>query len=263
VIVELPLVTASEIVSEYRPGGGATTKASLRRLRERGLISAGVVEHPRGAAGRVAGAWHVYSALNLDAVVAARADNQDAARKIAAAAARIEQADTTVELVHRLAGLGGSASLRRRFEWATSLDEDLTRAVRVVVAETLAERNRLVHDPLGAPRLGLIAKLHGDIAELMLEGADAPVAVPIGDLESLDAAFVGAALALRFERLGRGQTLLKTMPAIKLDGGEDSRIYPYERPLPDADAPLALASAVAAMPTIRRPSRIPIAGRRR
>jgi hypothetical protein len=73
---------------------------------------------------------------------------------------------------------------------------------------------------------------------------------------------VGAALALRFERFGRGQTLLKAAPAIKLDGGDDSRIYPYERPLPDAGAPIALASAVAAARTIRRPRRIPIAGSR-
>lgn len=81
-------------------------------------------------------------------------------------------------------------------------------------------------------------------------------------MESLDSAFVGAALALRFERFGRGQTLLKAMPATKLDGGDDSRIYPYERPLPDADSPLARAGAVAAAPMIRRPRRIPIAGSR-
>lgn len=52
------------------------------------------------------------------------------------------------------------------------------------------------------------------------------------------------------------------MPATKLDGGDDSRIYPYERPLPDADSPLARAGAVAAAPMIRRPRRIPIAGSR-
>lgn len=84
--------------------------------------------------------------------------------------------------------------------------------------------------------------------------------VPIPELELLDSAFVGAALALRFEPFGPGQTLLEALPAIKLDG-EDSRIYPYERSLPDVDGPLALASAVAVTPTIRRPRRIPIAGR--
>jgi hypothetical protein len=96
----------------------------------------------------------------------------------------------------------------------------------------------------------------------MLEGAEAPVSIPIPDLELLDSAFVGAALALRFERFGRGQTLLKAAPAIKLDDGDDSRIYPYERPLPSTDAPIALAAAIAAAPTMRRPRRIPIAGPR-
>ncbi len=261
-IVELPLVTGAEIAAEYRPAQGVTVKATLRRLRERGLVSAGVAEHPRGVTGRVAGAWHVYSALNLDAAVAARAEDETGARVIAKAATRIEQRRETVEFVHRLAGLGGSVSLRRRFEWASALDEDLREALRAVVTETLAERDRLVHDPFSAPRLGLVAKLHGEIAELMLEGADAPVAVPIQDLELLDSAFIGAALAFRFERFGRGQTLLKAAPAIRLDDGDDSRIYPYERPLPDADAPIAFASVVAATPTMHRPGRIPIAGRR-
>ena len=131
-----------------------------------------------------------------------------------------------------------------------------------VVAETVAERNRLVHDPTSVPRLALVAAMHGELAELMLEGAETPVSIPIPDLELLDSAFVGAALALRFERFGRGQTLLKAAPAIKLDGGDDSRIYPYERPLPNADAPMALAAAIGAAPTIRRPRRIPIAGPR-
>jgi hypothetical protein len=261
VIVELPLVTAAEIAAEYRPGGGVTAKAVLRRLRERGLVSAGVTEHPRGVGGRVTGAWHVYSALNLDAARAARGEDEAGAKTIAKAAARIEQRGATVAFVRRLAGLGGSVSLRRRFEWASSLDEDLARALRQVVDATVVERNRLVHDPASVPRLALVAALHGELAELMLEGVDASVSIPIPDLEALDSAFVGAALALRFEAFGRGQTLLKALPAIKLDG-EDSRIYPYERPLPGVAAPLALASAVAGAPTIRRPRRIPIAGRR-
>ena len=130
------------------------------------------------------------------------------------------------------------------------------------VAETVAERNRLIHDPASVPRLALVAAIHGELAELMLEGAEAPVSIPIPDLELLDSAFVGAALALRFERFGRGQTLLKAAPAIKLDGGDDSRIYPYERPLPNTDAPMALAAAIGATPTMRRPRRIPIAGPR-
>jgi hypothetical protein len=106
-----------------------------------------------------------------------------------------------------------------------------------------------------------VAAMHGELAELMLEGAEAPVSIPIPDLELLDSAFVGAALALRFERFGRGQTLLKAAPAIKLDGGDDSRIYPYERPLHNTDAPMALAAAIGAA-TMRRPRRIPIAGPR-
>ena len=237
-------------------------KATLRRLRERELVSAGVSAYPRGAAGRVAGAWHVYSALNLDAARAARGHDEAAAKAIAKTAARIESHRATIEFVRRLSELGGSASLRRRFEWASSLDEELRKALIAVVAETVAERDRLMHDPTGVPRLALVAAMHGELADLMLEGADAPVSIPISDLELLDSAFVGAALALRFERIGVGQTLLKALPAIKLGDGDDSRIYPYERPLPEAGGPFALAAAIGGAPTIRRPRRIPIAGQR-
>jgi hypothetical protein len=262
VIVELPLVTAAEIAAEYRPGGRETVKATLRRLREHGLVSAGVAGHPRGRGGRVAGGWHLYSALNLDAVRAARANEEGSARAIVEAAARLELASGTVELIRRLAQLGGSASLRRRFEWASSLDEDLRRALLTVVEQTTAERNRLMHYPLEPPQLAFVTRLHGMMADVLLEGLDASVPLPIPDLELLDSAFVGAALALRFERIGVGQTLLTAAPAIKLDDGDDSRIYPYERPLPHAGAPLALAAAVARAPTIRRPRRIPIAAQR-
>src|SRR6516165_3530017 len=69
----------------------------------------------------------------------------------------------------------GSPSWGRRFEWASSLDEDLRKALVDVIAETVAERNRLVHDPAAVPRLALVAAIHGELAELMLEGAEAPV----------------------------------------------------------------------------------------
>jgi hypothetical protein len=39
-----------------------------------------------------------------------------------------------------------------------------------VVAETVAERNRLVHDPAAVPRFTLVAAIHGELAELMLAG---------------------------------------------------------------------------------------------
>jgi hypothetical protein len=262
VIVELPFVTAAEIAAEFRPGGRVTVKATLRRLRERGLVSAGIAEHPRGAGGRVAGVWHLYSVLNLDAVRAARAQDEGAARAIVEAADRLERAGGTVEFIRRLAELGGSASLRRRFEWASSLDEDLRRALLAVVEQTAAERNGFVQYPLEPAHLAFVARLHGMTADVLVEGVDTSVPLPILDLELLDSAFVGAALALRFERIGVGQTLLTAAPAIKLDGGDDSRIYPYERPLPDAGTPVALAAAVAGAPTLRRPRRIPVAGRR-
>jgi hypothetical protein len=256
-------VTADEIAAEYRPGGGVTVKATLRRLRAKDLVSQGVAEHLRGSGGRVTGAFHVYSALNLDAARAARTDDLETALRIAKAANRIERRRGTMDIVRHLAALGSSASLRRRFEWVTSFDEAVSEAVRDIAAKTAAERNRLVHGyPLSSPRLAVVIKLHGDIAELELEGAEVPVPVPIPDLDALDSAFVGAALALRFEPFGRGQTLIKAAPAIRLDGGDDGRIYPYERSLPEATSPIALAGAIAAAPTVRRPRRIPVAGRR-
>lgn len=264
VIVELPLVTAEEIVAEYRPGGGATVKATLRRLRTADLVSEGLSRRPRASAGRVAGVLHVYSALNLEAARAARLDDLPTARRIAEAAGRIEQLADTSVVVSGLAGLGGSASLRRRFDWATSLEPSLRDALRAVVEETVTSRQRLVNgDALTPPRLGVVTKLHGEVADLKIEGAETPVPMLIADLEPLDSAFVGAPLALRFEPFGRGRTLIKATPAIKLsDNGDPSRIYPYERPLPGITDPIRLAETLGAAPTIRRPRKIEIAGSR-
>jgi hypothetical protein len=69
-------------------------------------------------------------------------------------------------------------------------------------------------------------------------------------------------VAVWLERFAGGQTSLKVAPAIEVHSGEESRIYPYERPLLDADTSIALASAVAAAPMVRRPRRVTIEGRR-
>ena len=68
--------------------------------------------------------------------------------------------------------------------------------------------------------------------------------------------------AVWLQRLGIGYTALNVAAAIELDNAEESGIYPYERQLLDADASIALASTVAAPPTMRRPRRITIAGQR-
>ena len=69
-------------------------------------------------------------------------------------------------------------------------------------------------------------------------------------------------VAVWLERFGKGQTMLEVASAIELDGAEAIGIYPYERPVLDADSSIALAGAVEAAPTVRRPRRITIAGQR-
>lgn len=161
---------------------------------------------------------HVYSALNEEAARAARLDDLATARQLVKAAGRIEQRQKTALVLSALAALGGSASLRRRFDWAASLDPSLRDALRAVATETVASRNRLVHGyALTPPRLGLVTKLNDEIADLKIEGSGTPVSMLTADLALLDSAFVGALLSLRFEPFGRGQTLIKARPAIKLD----------------------------------------------
>lgn len=235
----------------------------MRRLRERDVVSQGIGERPRGAKGTVLGALHVYSGLNLDAARAARSDDWALARRLAKAAKRIERQGETVRIVRGLAGVTGSVSMRRRFESVASTDERLRTALQSVAAQTAAERGKLVESyPLMPPQLAVVMKLHGPIAELRLEGANEVVRLPLADLDALDSAFIGAGLALRWEPFGPRHTLITASPAIKLGDGSSPAIYPYERPLPDSGAPIALAGALVARPTMRRPKRIPIAGRR-
>jgi hypothetical protein len=258
-IVELPLITAEEIAAEYRPGSHVTVKATMRRLREKKLVSPGVSEHPKGPGGKVAGSIHLYSALNLDAARAVRSDDLVAARRIAKVAARVERGSRTMKVAQTLAMAGGITTFCQS---TVNLDGVVRTALLHLARETSAERNRLFHGHSAeAPRLGRVVRMHGGLAYLALQDGGTPVSLPRANLDVFGCGVIGAAVALQFEALGHGQTLIKALPAISLEEGSEEPIYPYERPLPEHASAIALLNELSS-PTIRRPRRIPIAGRR-
>ena len=265
---ELPLTTAEEIAVEFRPDGRTQVKGALRTLRDRDAVSSGITAPVRESTGRVQGTLHVYCSLNRDAARLARHRRDEEAKRLAAAAERIEKRKETQQLTTFLAraraDIGEPFSAHRAFEWGPH--EERMAAIQLagkIAVETGKARRRVVKDAVEseAPLFAHVVKLHGNLAELKVHLADAQMTVPADDLRERDLAFVGASLLLRWEHWGHGRTLLTTEPALEIDAGagDTPPIYPYERPLPSASEHVRLAETLAARPaTVRRPRRIPI-----
>ena len=84
-----PYVSQSELL-EFLRGGQAQPASTWRRLRRRGLLTAGAPVYPRTAAGRIEGEQRRYSTLNILAVALEQAGRDDDAATVARCAAEFE-----------------------------------------------------------------------------------------------------------------------------------------------------------------------------
>lgn len=256
-LAELPFTTAEDIAAEYKPGSGVTVKAALRTLRGKDVISEGLGVRPRGSGGRVSGERHLYSSLNLDAVRLHRRGDDKAARRLARRAAGLERRKETQWLAAELAPVFGQhTALHDAIQAVWS--SDARSAARVVAEQTEAVRSAL-QATLGARTFAYIVKLHGDLADLRIEGSGRVMPMPTSDLLPNVHLMIGAGVSLRWESLGNGFTLLKAAAALELEDDAEE-LYPYERPLPSEDSRVELTGALASEPTIRSPRRISIGG---
>jgi hypothetical protein len=254
---ELPFVSADEIAAEYRPGSSVTKKSALRTLGEKGVISAGIDSRIRGAQGSFGGSLHLYSAINLDAVRLHRRGDDNAAVKAARRAAKIERLMSEADVVPSIAEHWKASSDNLREAVTLALNGPAQAAMRQVIEATTLQREALrkaVDLPLA--HFAVIQSVHDATAVLRLASGGALVQLATGDLAPTIAAREGAAIAMRWERLAPGMTLLTTSPAIDL-GGETG---PYDPPLPADAARIDITGALAGGPTIRRPQRIKISG---
>ncbi|HWT92634.1 MAG TPA: hypothetical protein VN238_06530 [Solirubrobacteraceae bacterium] len=260
-LAELPFTTAEAIAAEYKPGVRLTSKAAIRTLRSKSVVSDGVSIRPRREHGRVAGGQHIYSALNLDAVRLYRRGDEAAARKIAERAQALERGDGAARLAKALADepepVVGSGWMVFR---TSNYDGVLEKALAELSQATEHEREAMGDAvDLGRATFARVVKVHSDVVELRLDEGGATVPLPAHELPERMAPAVGSVVALRWEDLGAGMTLLKAAPAFET-GARSGPAYPYDRPLLGEEPPTVVEGILASAPTIRRPRAIPIRG---
>lgn len=253
-LAELPFTTAEAIAAEYKPGVRVTSKAALRTLRGKAIVSDGVTIRPRRERGRVEGGQHIYSSLNLDAVRLYRRGDEEAARKVAERAQALERGEVAARLARSLAEKAepGVDLLRTVTVNYDELLEALTNLFQATERER--ETMRDVVD-FGTATFARVFGVSGDVAELRLEDRGTTVPIPVRGPEERTRMAVGSVVALRWEDLGAGMTLLKAAPAF-----ETGAVYPYDRPLPGEEPPTVVEGILASAPTMRRPRAIPISG---
>ena len=260
VLTELPFITAEDIAAEYRPGAKVGVKSAMRTLRGKGIVSDGLAVRSRGQGGRMVGSGHLYSALNVDAVQLYRRGDEKGAKELAKRAAKLERRKDVKALALALGTTYSRHGVLYRAIGDLMNDETRT-VVRAVAEETEAERQQLTTKfGLRVPTFGRVCELHGDLAELRLEETGKVMHIPKADLWATDAS-LGACVALHWEPLGKGLTLLKAGAALDLD--DDRKLgstYPYSRALPADNSRVDLTDVLSTNATIRRPRRVSIGG---
>jgi len=257
--IGLPLVTRREIVREYRPDGTVTDASAVRRLRQKGALSAGVSVEARAAQGRLGGRLHLYSALNRDAARAVRQRHDALAVRIGKAAARVERSGEARRLAAALSGLGGAATASQLAHALSA--PDLMGDVSALQAMQHDVRRRLGLADGPTTLSGHVSALSRSGGVLALDGLAAPVAVPHELLEEAGIDNVGDAVSATWELLPGGRTLMTVEPAVESAPvnavGEplvDLHGTPWGRVLTSADADRL---TVTGTPTVRVPAGIP------
>jgi len=257
--IGLPLVTRREIVREYRPDGTVTDASAVRRLRQKGALSAGVRVETRGARGRLGGRLHLYSALNRDAARAVRQHHDALAVRIGRAAGRLERSREARRLAAALSELGGSATTSQLAHALST--PDLIADTSALQAMHQGLRRQLGLEGTSTVLAGHVTALGDDGGVLELEGLAGSVAVPRELLDEAGVGSVGDAVSAMWEMLPGGRTLMTIEPAIDAaevnDLGEplvDLYGTPWGRTLTSADAS---ALTISGTPTVRIPAGIP------
>lgn len=280
-LASFPFATSEEIAVEFRPTGTVRAQGALRTLGNRCAVSDGVSESLRLASGKVQGRVRLYCSLNLDAARMLRRGHFDSAARLAKAAAEVEHLGSMKLIVTCVAQLmSGTPSVSSpRAALELLLREEPLRMMPAVweLVREIEVRRAALNEDYEAERafFGHVVGLTGELAQVRIADADAedPVDIPVraDDLKLQGLCRTGAPVSLRWERGNIGRSLLVTEPAVELDevhsialdtGHDESATegaYPYNRPLPDAGAPLVLArSRALAAPSVRRPRAIPI-----
>lgn len=224
------------IVSSYRPGRVEQREGVFKVLRQKRLVSDGIVQPLRDrTSGKLAGQIRLYSVLNQDAARLARHGALDDALGLVAEAAAIERGRDARLIVAALADQAPAITEDSDEILSHGLDrlaDDERSRAALMRLGTRAERARRRFkrlDEISQVALGRVGRLHGQLADIVLEGEDDGVVVI--DVKALADHRVdrpGAPVVLHWERWGNGQAFLETGPGIAL-GETDTTLRLYER----------------------------------
>jgi hypothetical protein len=238
-LAPVPLVGARSIVLAHNPFHRGSVKASLRRLRRAGVISAGISRPRRREHGRVGGTLHLYSELNRDSARLYRRGDATAAWKAAESAAELERRPETQRLVELLAGLISVPTLDdEELDWVSlkllvENDQDLTLLIRQVATLALLSRDSIVLSygasigPIDTIS-GRVSSIRDDMAVIESEGGSS-FSLPVWQLARLHLDTVGAAVNLEWEMTELAGAFISALPGVAIGGDRPTktRFSPY------------------------------------
>jgi hypothetical protein len=258
----LPLVTRHEIVRDFRLDENVTVDNGIRALKDKHALSPGLTFITRGAAGRLGGRVHLYSALNRDAARAARRKDYVTAARLAKAAAKLDASPEAKKIAAALSGIAGAAGVSNAVDLARLL------AAPSLVTEVSGLQRKLARARRGLDAATTPAQFGGHItamsdvaAMVRLQGLPSPVPVPTVTVRAAGIGSIGAAVIASWEILGGGRTMLSVEPAIEMPDvnelGEplvDVYGTPWGQVLSAVDPDVL---AVSGTPTVHIPAGIP------
>ncbi|HMJ34780.1 MAG TPA: hypothetical protein VK501_12780 [Baekduia sp.] len=255
----LPLVTRLEIVRDFRLDETATIDNGIRALKDKHALSPGLSFTTRGAAGRLGGRVHLYSALNRDAARAARRKDLVTAARLAKAAARLDASPEAKKIAVALSTIAGAGGVNSAAELARLLAAPQLSEEVIGLQRKLARARRgLDAETTPAQFSGRIVALSDVAATIELQGLPSPVPVPAVAVRAAGIGSVGSAVIASWEILAGGRTMLSVEPAIEMPDvnelGEpllDVHGTPWGQVLSGVDPDVL---AVSGTPTVRIPA---------
>jgi hypothetical protein len=254
-ILESPFVSSREILDSYRPGQPTGEKV-LRRLREKGFVSDGLVVPARLRSGRLGGSFRLYCTLNRDAARLARRGEEDEARIVSVRAREIEQTSEAALLVDAFARFAAhdaenTEAVLRRSLVTMNYDHALERAV-AALAEEIDEARQTTKVAIWVVRLhGTLERLTDEMATIV-DDEGREIALPARDLAERGLDFTGAPITVCWEHAGRGQIITEAQAALLLE----ARPFLEKKVRLSARESRELEALARSGPTVTRPAAV-------
>ena len=218
-----PIFSRAQLVQTFKPGELVTKEAPFRTLRTHGWATSGVSVVTRNhhhASGRLT----IFSVLNVGAARSARHGDEQTAKALATAAAKVEKSVAFEHLKRLLSGkplaevnaaLRGGVSDEKSPELLAALRELARETRKAHVRRSRAQMNRevVVGRILEALTEGLVLKSEGGSKTL----------VPWWLAQSAHREKVGDLLALVTDKLDDAQMVVNAVPAIDVGPGARAR----------------------------------------